>query len=218
MIITNASAEILEDVHNPEVTLGILKKIERIGRSCYVSENHITEDSCRTFVRHLIERKHEAMLEHASLTVKFTVDRGVSHEIVRHRVASFAQESTRYCNYSKGKFGGEITVIQPCFLKTGSKDWVSWYDGCKAAEDAYFAMLNSGRTPQEARDVLPTSLKTTLWMTANIREWRHFLKLRAAGITGAPHPQMVEVAMPLLYELQATLPELFDDIEVKIDG
>lgn len=215
MIITNASAEIMEDLHNPEVALGILKKIERIGRSCYVSEDGITDDSCKGFVQRLIQRGHEAMLEHASLSVKFTVDRGVSHEIVRHRIASFAQESTRYCNYSKGKFGGEITVIQPCFLKVESNEWASWYDGCRAAEEAYFDMLNAGRTPQEARDVLPTSLKTTLWMTANIREWRHFLKLRAADTTGAPHPQMIEVAMPLLLELQEALPELFGDIEVK---
>lgn len=215
MIITNASVEIMEDLHNPEVALGILKKIERIGRSCYVSEDGITDDSCKGFVQRLIKREHEAMLEHVSLSVKFTVDRGVSHEIVRHRIASFAQESTRYCNYSKGKFGGEIAVIQPCFLQVGTPEWVTWYDGCKAAEDAYFAMLKAGRTPQEARDVLPTSLKTTLWMTTNIREWRHFLKLRAAGTTGAPHPQMVEVAFPLLKELQATLPELFGDIEVK---
>lgn len=215
MIITNASVEILEDIHNQEVALGILKKIERIGRSCYVSEDGITDDSCKGFVQRLIQRGHEAMLEHASLSVKFTVDRGVSHEIVRHRIASFAQESTRYCNYSKGKFGGEITVIQPCFLRVGSPEWVKWYDGCKAAEDAYFDMLKAGCTPQEARDVLPTSLKTTLWMTTNIREWRHFLKLRAAGTTGAPHPQMTEVAFPLLKELQETLPDLFGDIEVK---
>ena len=215
MIITNASAEIMEDLHNPEVALGILKKIERIGRSCYVSEDGITDDSCNGFVQRLIQRGHEAMLEHASLSVKFTVDRGVSHEIVRHRIASFAQESTRYCNYSKGKFGGEITVIQPCFLRVGSPEWVKWYDGCKSAEDAYFSMLKAGCTPQEARDVLPTSLKTTLWMTASIREWRHFLKLRAAGTTGAPHPQMIVVALPLLKELQETLPDLFGDIEVK---
>ena len=215
MIITNAEAEFLEDLRNPEVVKGIMQKIERIGRSCYVSENAITDDSCKGFVRRLVERQHEAMLEHATLTVKFTVDRGVSHEIVRHRMASFAQESTRYCNYSKGKFGGEITVIQPCFLRTGSKEWVAWFDSCKRAEEAYFAMLNAGCTPQEARDVLPTSLKTTLWMTANIREWRHFFKLRAAGTTGSPHPQMREVALPLLKECKETMPELFGDIEVK---
>lgn len=215
MILANAEVELMEDIRDPEVAKGIMQKIERIGRSCYVSEEAITDDSHKGFIHRLIARQHEAMLEHASLTVKFTVDRGVSHEIVRHRMASYAQESTRYCNYSNGKFGGEITVIQPCFLKVGTPEWVTWYDGCKAAEDAYFAMLKTGCTPQEARDVLPTSLKTTLWMTANIREWRHFLKLRAAGTTGAPHPQMVEVAMPLLKELQETLPDLFGDIEVK---
>jgi len=215
MILENASVQILEDIANPDVAAGIMKKIEIIGRSCYVSEGSITEDSSKGFIQRLIARQHEAMLEHATLSVRFTVDRGVSHEIVRHRLAAFAQESTRYCNYSKDKFGNEITVIQPCFLKVGSPEWVAWYDSCKAAEDAYFAMLKAGRTPQEARDVLPTSLKTTLWMTADLREWRHFLKLRAAGTTGAPHPQMVEVAMPLLKMLQTHLPELFGDIEVK---
>ena len=213
MKIVNADFELIYEVPAEE----ILKKIEKIGRTCYKSIARNTQDSAGKFVMRLIRDGHEAMLEHASLTVLFTVDRGVSHEIVRHRLASFAQESTRYCNYSQDKFGNEITVIQPCFLRVGTPEWTAWYDACLAAEKAYFSMLQAGRTPQEARDVLPTSLKTELWMTANLREWRHFLKLRAAGTTGKPHPQMAEVAVPLLEILKGYLPEVFGDIEMK-DG
>lgn len=205
---------VYEDLTDPSVVEGILKKIEIVGRSCYVSESGICPGSAGRFVRQLIERGHEAMLEHASITVKFTVDRGVSHEMVRHRMASFAQESTRYCNYSKEKFGDEITVIRPFYLKVGTPEWCAWYDSCKEAEESYMEMLKNGSTPQEARAVLPNSLKTTLWMTANIREWRHVLNLRAAGVTGKPHPQMSEIMVPLLKYFREYLPEVFDDIEV----
>lgn len=216
MKIVKAGFLIYENLMDKAVTDGILRKIEMIGRTCYRSEAKLEpeSDSAGAFVRKLAERRHEAMLEHASLTVLFEVDRGVSHEIVRHRVASFAQESTRYCNYSQDKFGSEITVIQPCYLNVGTPEWTAWYDSCQEAEKAYFSMLAAGRTPQEARAVLPTSLRTHLWMTANLREWRHFLKLRAAGITGKPHPQMSEVAVPLLKTFRFYLPEVFDDIRL----
>lgn len=182
--------------------------IEKAGRTCYKSENKITEDSAKKFVRQIVKAGHEAMLEHVGLTVRFIVDRGVSHEIVRHRLASFAQESTRYCNYGKG----DVTFVRPFYFKEGSPEYKLWLNSMEVAEEAYLALLESGRTPQEARCVLPNSLKTEVVMTANMREWRHFLKLRAVGTTGAPHPQMQEVAMPLLKELQIRLPELFDDI------
>ena len=149
-------------------------------------------------------------MEHFSFTVKFICDRGVSHEIVRHRIASYSQESTRYCNYSKDNFGGEITVIEPCFLIPGTKAYAEWCTLCLNAEIAYFKMLDWGCSPQEARAVLPNSLKTELVMTANIREWRHFLKLRTSP---AAHPQMREVANLLLEELKAKIPVVFDDIE-----
>jgi len=190
----------------------ILKKIELIGRTCYKSEDLITETSAEKFVAGLIKRGHEAMLEHASVTVKFVVDRGISHEIVRHRLASFAQESTRYCNYSKEKFGKEITFIIPPYLSYKSEAWNAWVEEMKAAEAAYFKLLDIGHTPQEARAVLPTSLKTELIMTANLREWRHFFKLRAANSTGAAHPQMLEVAQPLLDDMKQLIPVVFDDI------
>lgn len=168
--------------------------------------------SARNFVRGLIKRGHEAMIEHASMTVKFTVDRGVSHELVRHRIASFAQESTRYCRYSDSKFGNEITVIKPCFWKEGSYKYTAWLDAMMYAERYYFDLLDAGAKPEEARTVLPNSLKTELIVTADFREWRQIFKLRAAGTTGKPHPQMQEVMIPLLKQCQDLMPELFEDI------
>lgn len=220
MKIVKAGFLIYENLMDKTVTDGMLRKLEMIGRTCYRSDANPDpdSDSAGAFVRKLVERRHEAMLEHASLTVLFEVDRGVSHEIVRHRVASFAQESTRYCNYSKDKFGNEITVIQPCYLNVGTPEWTAWYDSCQEAEKAYFSMLAAGRTPQEARAVLPTSLRTHLWMTANLREWRHFLKLRAAGTTGKPHPQMAEVTVPMLRELKEKMPEIFGDIGTEVES
>lgn len=201
----------------------ILQKLELIGRTCYKSEDKITEDSAAKFVAGLIKRGHEAMLEHASITVKFVTDRGISHEIVRHRLASYAQESTRYCNYSQDKFGHELTFIIPDFLEYGSEGFKLWKDEMKQVEKTYFAMLEAGHTPQEARSVLPNSLKTELVMTANLREWRAFFKLRAANSTGAAHPQMLEITRPLLDDLKAMIPVVFDDITyeekvVKEDG
>ena len=201
----------------------VLQKLELVGRTCYKSEDKITEDSAAKFVAGLIKRGHEAMLEHVSITVKFVTDRGISHEIVRHRLASYAQESTRYCNYSQDKFGHELTFIIPDFLAYGSEGFKLWKDEMKQVEKTYFAMLEAGHTPQEARSVLPNSLKTELVMTANLREWRAFFKLRAANSTGAAHPQMLEITRPLLDDLKAMIPVVFDDITyeekvVKEDG
>lgn len=218
MQIVNAGYEILDALNGEE----ILKKIEKIARVCYKSEDNIAEGTAERMVRALIKRGHEAMLEHFSFSIKFIVDRGVSHEIVRHRVASYAQESTRYCNY--GNNGGEITVIEPCYLKLDGKElptehWAerygAWKEACRQAEHSYLRMLEDGATPQEARAVLPTSLKTEVVMTANLREWRHFFKLRAVGTTGKPHPQMAEVAIPLLKELQELIPVVFEDLEAE---
>lgn len=193
----------------------ILEQIERIARTCYKSEEKIQTDSAIKMVSGLINRGHEAMLEHFACTVKFTVDRGISHELVRHRMASFAQESTRYCNYSTDKFGSEITFIKPFFLEENTNAYFVWEQACRTAEGCYFDLLDWGCTPQEARSVLPNSLKTEICMTANLREWRHFFKLRAADETGSAHPQMKEVTVPLLKELKALIPIVFDDIIVK---
>lgn len=190
--------------------LDVIRKLEKCGRVCYKSEGKMNEAFPYNFIQGIINRGHESVLEHFSFTVKFICDRGVSHEIVRHRIASYSQESTRYCNYSKGEFNGEITVIEPCFLVPGTEGYDMWYSGCKMAEQYYFSMLNWGCSPQEARAVLPNSLKTEVVMTANIREWRHFLKLRTSS---AAHPQMREVAKLLLKELKMKIPVVFDDIE-----
>lgn len=192
----------------------VLQKIEAAARTCYKSEGKIQEGSAAKLVAGLIKSGHEAMLEHASVTVKFVVDRGISHELVRHRLASFAQESTRYCNYSKDDFGSEITFIIPDYLEYKSEGWNIWKESMKQAEDAYFKMLDFGLSPQQARAVLPNSLKTEVVMTANLREWRHFFKLRALGTTGKPHPQMLEVAVPLLEDMKNLIPVVFDDLVV----
>lgn len=214
MRIIEPSYSIMTPINREE----ILKHIENCGRVCYKSENRITEESASKFVKGLVKNGHEAMIEHFSITVKFICDRGVSHEIVRHRIASFAQESTRYCNYIKDDFGGEITVIKPLFLEEGTHGYTVWKGACQSAETAYFNLLGWGCTPQEARAVLPNSLKTEIVVTMNLREWRHFFKLRAIGTTGNPHPQMRELALPLLNEFKELLPEVFGDLEVDANG
>ena len=146
---------------------------------------------------------------HRRQTVRFIIDRGVSHEFVRHRVMSFAMESTRYCNYSHGKFDGEITVIEPCFLEKDTDGYMIWETQCRSAEWAYFRMLDYGLQPQEARSVLPHSIKTELVMTGTLGEWDHFFDLRARQKTGPAHPQAVEVAVPLMEEMKRRFPDVF---------
>ena len=192
----------------------ILRHIELCGRVCYKSEDRISDNSAEKFVAGIIKRGHEAVLEHAVVTVKFTVDRGVSHEIVRHRLAAYCQESTRYCNYSQGKHGGEITVIKPHYLNEDTEGWFQWRRACIEAEKRYFRLLDFGCSPQEARAVLPNSLKTEVVMTANLREWRHFFRLRTAE---AAHPQMREVTIPLLRRMKELIPVVFDDIGLEVD-
>jgi thymidylate synthase (FAD) len=211
MKIIKPYAEVLSNISKGGIKE--LQFIEKAARTCYKSENKITEDgeSAKRLVKQLIDSGHEAMLEHSSLSVKFVVDRGVSHEIVRHRLFSFAQESTRYCNYSKGKFGSELTFIEPCFWDIKDYNMITWLAACTYAQSVYFTLLEEGATPQEARTVLPNSVKTELIVTGNYREWRHFLKLRTDK---AAHPQMREVAIPLLKELQRRIPVIFDDIGV----
>lgn len=199
-----------------------LKKIEKIARLCYKSEDKITDTSAKGLIARLIKNGHEAMLEHSQLTVIFTVDRGISHELVRHRIASFAQESTRYCNYSKDKFNNEINVIDirggiqqdKVMLGLSAKEieviFEEWLSAMEDAERHYLKLIKLGATPQIARSVLPTSTKTEIAITANYREWRAIFRLRA----DAPaHPQMREVMIPLLKELKIKLPVIFDDLE-----
>lgn len=207
MRIINAGYEILTPIRGDELQL-----IEKAGRTCYKSEDKITDESAKKFVAGLIKRNHEAMLEHSFLSIRFICDRGVSHELVRHRLASFAQESTRYCNYSQDKFGNELTFIKPCFFD--DIKYQRWLSAMADAQCAYFDLLNSGASPQEARSVLPNGIKTEVVMSTNYREWRHFFKLRAARATGPAHPQMEEITRPLLEELKTLIPVVFDDIIV----
>ena len=221
MNILRAGFEILTPIS--EGGIDELKHIEKIGRVCYKSEGKITKDgeSAKKFVKMLIDRGHEAMIEHSSLSVRFTVDRGVSHELVRHRIASFAQESTRYVNYSLDKFGNEINVINirdGIDLDNKMKNMDSsiidailreWFSAMKDAEKHYMKMIELGATPQIARSVLPNSTKTEITITTNYREWRNFFKLR---VPATAHPQMREVTIPLLKELKNRLPIIFDDI------
>lgn len=203
MKIVKPSFEILTKMDGMEV----LRMLEIAGRTCYKSEDKITDNSAKTFVAKIIKNGHEAMIEHFSVSVRVICDRGVTHEIVRHRLASYAQESTRYCNYSKDKFGNEITVIEPPGLPTSQ--YFYWQEACEIAESRYFRMLEAGATPQMARSVLPNSLKTEIVITMNLREWRHFFKLRTAPTA---HPQMREIAIPLLNSFTSLIPVIFDDL------
>jgi thymidylate synthase (FAD) len=203
MTIIKPSFEILDRINGEE----ILERIERYGRTCYKSEDKITLGSARKFVAMLLERGHESVIEHEKVTVRVICDRGVSHEIVRHRIASYSQESTRYCNYrSKG-----IQVIEPFFFVGEGKEekYRLWYEAMKACEKAYNTLIELGCSPQEARSVLPNSLKTEIVITYNLRQWRHFFRLRTAK---RAHPQMREIAIPLLKEFQQLIPVIFDDI------
>lgn len=192
-----------------------LKQLERIARVCYKSEDHITEDgeSAKKLIRSLINSGHHAMLEHGVISVKFTCDRGISHELVRHRVASFAQESTRYCNYANDKFGNELTFIRPFFFENTWRYDV-WYEQMEEAENDYLELVLNGVKPEEARSVLPNSLKTEIVVTANYREWRHIFNLRCSPNA---HPQMRELMLPLLDEFCEHIPVLFDDIKERYE-
>ena len=202
----------------------ILKHIEKIARTCYKSEDLINDESAEKMIKKLIKLNHLAMIEHASVSVLFTCDRGVTHEIVRHRVASYAQESTRYVNYSKDKFGNEIGYIDIAggiALDTKMKDLPvetidaiisEWHQACIDAEKHYMKMLELGATPQIARSVLNNSTKSDINVTMNLREWRHFFELRCDS---PAHPQMRELVIPLLKEMSEVIPIVFDDLVEK---
>ena len=187
----------------------ILKQIETAGRTCYKSEDKISADSSAGFVKRIIKSGHHSVIEHISVSVRFICDRGISHEIVRHRLAAYSQESTRYANYSMNKFGNEITVIKPYFWPEDSLEYLEWKKAMENAEQSYLKLLKSGARPEQARSVLPNSLKTEIVMTCNLREWRHVLELRCSK---ASHPQIRELMIPLLAEFHERIPVLFDDL------
>jgi len=189
-----------------------LRRIELAGRTCYKSEDRITANSAKEFVARILDQGHFSVIEHANITVRFICDRGVSHELVRHRLASYSQESTRYANYSEANFGSEITLIKPLFWSEDSRQYKEWLKAMENAEKAYMKLIRMGANPEQARSVLPHSLKTEIVMTCNIREWRHVFNLRCSP---SAHPQMREVMLPLLRDLRDKLPVIFDDIYEK---
>lgn len=196
----------------------MIKNIEKIARTCYKSEDKITETSGKLMIRSLLHNEHYPMFDHESITYKVICDRGVSHEIVRHRLGAYAQESTRYCNYASGKFDGKITVID---LATGfeydlnneidSMKYLEWKAAMIDAADHYNKMIELGATSQEARSILPNSLKTEIVITYDITEWVHFLKLRFYGTTGKPHPQMIEISRMIKKDLETRYPFIFGE-------
>ena len=206
MRLIKSKVEILDNLNGEE----IIDKIAKVARTCYKSEDNSTSERDRELVKRLIKSGHEAMIEFFDITVKFTCDRGVSHELVRHRMASFAQESTRYCNYSKDKFGNELTFIEPIWYDsldiTHKQDFEIALERC---EDDYLEFIRQGWTPQQARAILPNALKTEINMKANLREWRHFFKLRCST---AAHPDMRVLALDLLKQFHDNIPIIFDDI------
>ena len=200
----------------PKVTIetkfsgvSILKTIEKFGRLSHKSEKKITKDSYQEFLRKLLSWGHESVLEHVSISVRFICDRGITHELVRHRIAAYTQESTRYCNYS-----GNIQFIEPLFYKKGSEKYKIWYQNCVQAAENYNQLIQLGSTPEEARSVLPNSLKTEIVATYNLREWRHVFEMRCQK---AAHPQMREIMVPTLKMFQQKIPLLFDDFIIKKD-
>ncbi len=209
MKIIEPSVELAEDFD----AVAVMKKIERAGRVCYKSEGNITDDSAEKFIRGIIKRGHESVIEHAAVSFKIICDRGVTHELVRHRIgASFSQESTRFCDYSAGKFGGELTFIKPCFWSDDDENFHLWRATMELLEKNYLAMRANGAKPEEARSILPNSLKTEIFVTMNLRELRHFLKLRTDT---KAHPQMRQIALKIFDILNEKLPAIFGDIQIK---
>jgi len=206
MRLIKASYEIRTKINASE----ILRDLESAGRTCYKSEGRITNESAPKFIDMIVNQyKHNSVIEHQHLSVKFIVDRGVSHELVRHRLASFSQESTRYCNYGKDKFGSEVTFIEPCWEWKFPEHRARWLARRQHDEDGYFEMLDVGYSPQEARSELPNATKTEVVMTSNLRHWREIFTQRTGK---AAHPQMREVMVPLLSEIKTLIPVIFDDI------
>ena len=206
MRIISPYVELLEEIDGEAV----LARLERIGRVCYKSEGRIGPGTAEKFIKNILQRGHESVIEHEKVTMRMVCDRGVTHELVRHRLASYSQESTRYCNYSQDKFGSELTFIRPLFWEEGSEAFALWREAMTRVEADYMRLLDLGATPQEARSILPNSLKTEIVVTMDLREWRHFLRLRTAP---AAHPQMREVALMALGLLKSKLPAVFDDIQ-----
>lgn len=199
----------------------VIRLLEAAARNCYKSEKVTTISEAQDYLKEkIMDSGHHSVIEHISVTVRVVCDRGISHEMVRHRIASFSQESTRYCNYSKGKHGSEIITISPFFWEPASEDCpqvrmykeaqrMDWVEAMEFSQKIYMRMVDRGASPQEARTVLPNSLKTEVIMTTNLRSWRNFFQQRVAP---AAHPQMRQIAQPMLDEFKGRIPLVFDDI------
>ena len=211
MQIIEPKVEILTPIDPP----ALMARIERAGRTCYRSEDKITKDSADKFVAGVIRSGHFSVIEHENISLRITCDRGVTHELVRHRLASFSQESTRYVNYAKGPEGCGLIVIKPLFFEEDSEKYKLWLKAMEAAENLYLKLIEAGAKPQEARAVLPNSLKAELVMTANLREWIHVLKLR---LSVASHPQIREVSRLIYYKFNELLPIVFNPETVNWSG
>lgn len=201
--------EPIVEIRNPPDYHKMLRHTELAARTCYKSEDRIKDGSAEELIKRLISSNHASVLEHNSISVRFICDRGVSHELVRHRLCSFSQESTRYCNYSGEKFGKELTFIRPVFWVPGEIPYDIWELSMQQAQSFYLDLLKEGASPQEARSVLPNSLKTDIVVTANIRQWRTMFEQRCAP---AAHPQMRQVMIPLLGQLIKSFGVFFDDL------
>lgn len=205
--IIEPSVEIVSEINSDKM----LKQIEKCARNCYKSENNITEDttSAVKMIGKLIEMGHTAMIEFADVIVNLHCDVGVYKDLTRHRHCSFAIESTRYCNYSKGKFGNEISVIKPCNMDENSGIYHTWLKAMNDMERAYMQMAEIGATPDQLRMILPHSTAASVMMKANVREWRHIFNLRCAK---AAHPSVRQIILMTLNEFHNKIPVLFDDL------
>lgn len=223
MKIVEPEVHILSDINGE----AFLHALEYAGRTCYKSTSEYTPESRRKFAKMILTKNHESVIEHVGFTVKFVCDRGVSHELVRHRLASFSQESTRYCNYDKDKFGNEITVIKPLFFQddphhtqgvdegcVDCQKYAAWKIAMQSCESAYRNLIDLGAKPEEARSVLPNSLKTEIVVTANLREWKKIFELRTSP---SAHPQMRQVMQPLLSYIHKMIPVVFDEVAARLE-
>ena len=188
----------------------VMQNLERACRTCYRSEDKITDESYKTLLKNCINRGHESILEHEKVTIRMICDIGVYKDITRHRHASFSIESTRYCNYGKDKFDNEIKFIEPVNIEEDSSLYKEWKESCEEIEKHYIKMAELGATPDQMRMILPHSTAALVTMTANIREWRHILSLRTTKHT---HPAVEQLMIPLLLHFKENMPEIFENIE-----
>ncbi len=192
----------------------IMHRIERACRTCYRSENLITEESYKTLLKNCLNRGHESILEHEKISIRMICDIGVYKDLTRHRFASFSIESTRYCNYGKDKYDNQIKFIKPAHIEEGTQIYDLWKKSLEQIEENYVKMSEIGAKPDQLRMILPHSTAAEVNMTCNIREWRHVLSLRCAKMT---HPTIRQLLIPLLLKFKQDMPELFENIEYDED-